>query len=123
MDFNFKIPLGCYTDASVKELRAFLSCTHRRAGEGSLPWRLAQRGPQLLLLISEFVLAPKVVLYAGCEDGRIKALELEPLPGNASRIREVESVAAPKKGHMANGGPAGPSASSAMLHSALQGLQ
>ncbi|CAJ1380464.1 unnamed protein product [Effrenium voratum] len=89
----FKVPIGRYTEASVEELRAFLSCTHRKLGEGSLPWRLAQRGPQLLLLIAEFVLAPKVVLYAGCEDGRIKVLELlEPLH-KGSRLQEVQMVA------------------------------
>ena len=28
---------------------------------------LAQRGPELLRIVSEFVLAPKVVIYAGTE--------------------------------------------------------
>ncbi|CAL1127444.1 unnamed protein product [Cladocopium goreaui] len=37
---EFKVPAGCYTEASVKELRAFLSCTHRKIGEGSLLWRV-----------------------------------------------------------------------------------
>ncbi|CAK9023268.1 unnamed protein product [Durusdinium trenchii] len=93
MAMDFKLPSGCYTESSVKELRAFLSCTHRRIGEGSLPWRLAQRGPQLLLIIAEFLLAPRVVLYAGCEDGRIKVLELMEQEG--SRIKEVQLVATP----------------------------
>lgn len=92
---EFKVPAGCYTEASVKELRAFLSCTHRKIGEGSLPWRLAQRGLQLVLIIAEFLLAPRVVLYAGCEDGRIKLLELLEHIEEGSRVKEVRLVASP----------------------------
>lgn len=53
---------------------------------------MAQRGPQLLLLVAEFILAPRVVLYAGCEDGRIQVVELL---AQSSRIKEVRLVATP----------------------------
>ncbi|CAE8612364.1 unnamed protein product [Polarella glacialis] len=87
-----------FTEASVKELRAFLTGTTVQ-GRGTLPWRLAQRGPELLRLVAEFVLAPKTLLYAGGEDGSIQALEIleeTDVSAGSSRVREVKMLALPK---------------------------
>jgi len=50
---------------------------------------------QLLLMVAEFLLAPRVVLYAGCEDGRIQLLELLELEEGTPRLQELRLVASP----------------------------
>ena len=45
------------SEASKRELAAFLGGTHPRLGRGTLPLGLAQRGGELLRLVSDFVLA------------------------------------------------------------------
>eukprot|EP00929_Paragymnodinium_shiwhaense_P093727 TRINITY_DN53976_c0_g1_i1.p1 TRINITY_DN53976_c0_g1~~TRINITY_DN53976_c0_g1_i1.p1 ORF type:complete len:484 (+),score=28.06 TRINITY_DN53976_c0_g1_i1:225-1676(+) len=64
-----------YSQASVDELMAFLSGTCKRNGMGTLPFKLAQRGPELLRLISEFVLEERSFFYMGSQDGHIGAVE------------------------------------------------
>ena len=53
------------------------SGAHSGAGKSTLPWRLSRCGPELLRLISDFVLVEAECFHAGCPNGRLEQVEFE----------------------------------------------
>eukprot|EP00929_Paragymnodinium_shiwhaense_P073438 TRINITY_DN37420_c0_g1_i1.p1 TRINITY_DN37420_c0_g1~~TRINITY_DN37420_c0_g1_i1.p1 ORF type:complete len:176 (-),score=22.90 TRINITY_DN37420_c0_g1_i1:67-594(-) len=66
-----------YTLESRFELSAFLLGTHPRLGAGTLPFKLAKRGPWLMKQIARFVLVPSVQLMTSSDDGTLRLSDMD----------------------------------------------
>ena len=81
-----------YSDRSLAEFWTFLTGTHPKNSSESFPYRLAQRGPELLRLVAEYVLTPPSLLYVGTDAGHIFASKVA---GDANAMSQLRVLVSP----------------------------